>query len=199
MGAIFAAIYDPFMRRTEEACLRAWRRELLHDVRGDVLEVGAGTGANKPFYEPDARVTFTDPDPAMRRRIPGATTADVSALPFEDASFDVVVATLVLCSVPDVDRALAEIARVLRPGGRYVFLEHVAGEPDRLRWQRRIEPFWSPLAGGCRLTCDTEAAIQRHFTIPSITRQSMRKAMPFLRPTVRGWALPAASKDERLS
>jgi ubiquinone/menaquinone biosynthesis C-methylase UbiE len=184
------------MRGSEEACLRDWRRELLSDLQGDILEVGAGTGANAPFYAPSAHVIFTEPDAAMRRRLSArgltAQDADAAALPFPDASFDAVVATLVLCTVPSPERVLDEVARVLKPGGTFAFLEHVAGTGGRLRVQKWLEPIWTPLAEGCHLTRDPEAAIAARFTIVSATRESMRKALPFVRPTVRGLAKRSA-------
>jgi SAM-dependent methyltransferase len=203
VSRLFAALYDPFMRSAEQACLGAWRAELLACAAGEVLEIGAGTGANLPFY-PEAveRLVAAEPDEAMRARLArhaGATRAGrlevhaaaVGALPFGDGSFDGVVSTLVLCSVPDVAKALAELRRVLRPGGRFFFLEHVAAEdrPSRLAWQRRIEPLWARLAGNCHLTRRTGDAIrQAGFVVERETRASMKKAMPFLRPSIRGVA-----------
>ena len=198
----FAPFYDAFMRRSEEACVRDWRRELLADVRGEVLDLGAGTGANLPFFSPEAHVVAAEPDSAMARRLRAHARAtgvvvDVvdavaEALPFADASFDVVVSTLVLCTVDDVDRALAEVKRVLRPDGRFIFLEHVAADdPTRQRWQKLLEPVWKPLAGGCHVTRHTDRAIERAgFTIESIDRASMRKAVPIVRPSIRGVARP---------
>jgi ubiquinone/menaquinone biosynthesis C-methylase UbiE len=194
------------MRRSERACLQEWRRELLAGTSGAVLEVGAGTGANVPYYPPAVeRLLLTDPDPHMLarlerplaalRRPAKVESAVADRLPFPDASFDFVVGTLVLCSVPDPAAALAEIRRVLRPDGAFVFLEHVAADEDdeggarRLAWQRRIEPLWSRFADGCRLTRRTDAAIEAAgFSFESLTRASMRRALPFLRPTIRGLA-----------
>ena len=206
MSSLLAAIYDRFMRRAEQAGLRAWRRELLADLDGVVLEVGAGTGANLLLYPPAVtRIVLTEPDPAMRRRLRRAvrrardpravvSPAPADALPADDGSLDAVVATLVLCSVPDPASALREIRRVLRPGGRLVFLEHVAAtdRPDRFTWQRRIEPFWSPLTGNCHLTRRTEEEIvAAGFVIERVASESMRKALPWLRPSVRGVATRA--------
>jgi SAM-dependent methyltransferase len=112
-----------------------------------------------------------------------------------DGSFDVVVSTLVLCSVPDQPAALVELRRVLRPGGRLAFLEHVAAvdRPGRLRWQQRLEPVWKRLAGGCHLTRRTAEAVGgAGFTLGEITRESARKAAPVVRPTVRGHATATA-------
>jgi len=117
--------------------------------------------------------------------------APLDSLPFRAGEFDAVVCSLVLCSVPDQPAALAEIARVLKPGGRLVFLEHVAadGRPERLKWQRRIEPVWKHLMGNCHLTRRTEAAIAAAgFKIEQIQRESIRKALPIVRPSIRGLA-----------
>ena len=213
MSRFMAAIYDRFMRDSERACLEGWRAELLSDIAGDVLEIGAGTGASLRHYTSGVtRLVLTEPDPHMRTKLEARLRADgdhrgvrvervelshatASALPFADASFDVVVSMLVLCSVKDVEVTLREVARVLRPAGRFVFLEHIAahdGTP-RLAWQRRIEPFWKHLAGNCHLTRHTDASINAAgFTLERDTRESMRKAMPFLRPTIRGVARKAA-------
>jgi ubiquinone/menaquinone biosynthesis C-methylase UbiE len=203
MSRIFARIYDPFMRRTERACLARWRAALLSHAAGQVLEIGAGTGANLPFY-PSAvsQLELTEPDPDMlallqaraehlQRPETRATLAAVDALPFGDEVFDTVVSTLVLCSVADVGRALREVRRVLRPGGRFLFIEHVAADdrPARLLWQRRIEPLWVHVSGNCHLTRRTDALIRESgFVVEEETRESMRKALPFLRPSIRGVA-----------
>ena len=206
MSRLFAAIYDRLMAGSEDACVRDWRAELLGGLSGRVLEIGAGTGLNLPHYSRTAvtELVLAEPDPAMRRRLDikavaqgvRATIVDApaEALPFEDATFDAVVSTLVLCSVTDQRAALAEIARVLVPGGRLVFLEHVAADaattPERRRRQQRIEPVWRRVAGGCHLTRETEGAIRdAGFTFAEEpTRESMRNAFTFVRATVRGTA-----------
>ena len=203
MSWLMAAVYDRFMRASEEACLARWRAELLRDLSGAVLEVGAGTGVTLPHYPKwVARLALSEPDAHMRRKL--KRKADASALrnieisdapldslPFRAGEFDAVVCSLVLCSVPDQQAALAAIARVLKPGGRLVFLEHVAadGRPERLKWQRRIEPVWKHLMGNCHLTRRTEAAIAAAgFKIEQIQRESIRKALPIVRPSIRGLA-----------
>ncbi|CAN5744442.1 class I SAM-dependent methyltransferase [soil metagenome] len=204
MSWLFARCYDRLMAQTEQACLQGWRAELLAGVEGDVLEIGAGTGRNLDHYgDRVERLVLLEPDRHMRTRLSSGLggrhlpfAVEVSdgsgaALPFADASFDAVVSTLVLCSVPDEHQALREIARVLRPGGRLVFLEHVAAthRPKRLRWQRRIEPLWKRLAGGCHLTRTTEDAIAgAGFDVTGVTRESARKASPLVRTMVRGTA-----------
>lgn len=207
MGRIMAAIYDRMTAESEAACLQEWRAALLRDLSGDVLEVGAGTGVNLPHYPATLRhLVVSEPDPHMRRRLDARRAGhtgprtevvawSVDALPVPDESFDAVVATLVLCSVPDLGRAIAEIHRVLKSGGRFVFLEHVAAErrPRRLRWQRRVEPVWKRIAGNCHLTRRTADAIAAGgLRIEELTRESMRKAWPLVRPTIRGWAVKPA-------
>ena len=196
-----AAIYDGMMRGSEEACLGQWRAELLRELSGAVLEIGAGTGATLSLY-PKAvtRLVMCEPDPHMRRKLAAklGTAAHVEISPFsiqdlsfKEKSFDAVVSSLVLCSVPDQAAALAQIRRVLKRGGRLVFLEHVLaeGKPNRLKWQRRIEPVWKHLMGNCHLTRRTEAAIEAAgFRIERIQRESMRKALPVCRPSIRGIA-----------
>jgi len=203
MSWLMAAIYDRFMRGSEEACLGQWRGELLQGLTGEVLEVGAGTGVSVPHYPKSVtRLVLSEPDPHMRRRLQARrgssggprveiSDASIEALPMAPASFDTVTASLVLCSVPALHPALAEIFRVLRPGGRFVFLEHVAADrnPKRLKWQQRIEPVWKRLAGNCHLTRRTEEAIiAAGFEIEWIRRESIRKAMPLARPSIRGVA-----------
>jgi len=145
-----------------------------------------------------------EPDPDMRARLArrlgrkaenrniAVKMAEASAgrLPYEDARFDAVVVTLVLCSVEDVAQSLAEVRRVLKPGGRLAFLEHVASDdPWHLRWQRRIEPAWKRFGGNCHLTRDTESAIRdAGFTIERIDRHVERRRFLLVRKTVRGIA-----------
>jgi len=202
MGRAMAALYDRVMRGSEEACLGEWRSELLARASGRVLEIGAGTGASLPFYTGAvSRLVLAEPDRFMRARLRRAAAgcpfevelseAGAGALPFAACSFDTVVSSLVLCSVGSLEGSLAELHRVLVPGGRLLFLEHVAAEerPHRLKWQRRVEPLWRRLAGGCHLTRRTEEAIgAAGFEIEEIVRESIRKAMPLARPSVRGVA-----------
>ena len=167
-----------------------------------MLEVGAGTGVNLAYYPKGVRLVLAEPDRDMAKRLEGRMSgtrhdgtrvdaADAEALPYPDASFDVVVSTLVLCSVARPGRALEEIGRVLRPGGRLVFIEHVGAEvgSSRRAWQGRIEPVWKHVAGGCCLTRDTRTSIARAgLTFERIDEESMRKALPFVRPSIRGVA-----------
>jgi ubiquinone/menaquinone biosynthesis C-methylase UbiE len=208
MGRIFAALYDRLSAASEEACGQEWRRHLLADLQGVVVEIGAGTGHNLAQYPATLdRLVATEPERAMRARL-AARVAEVSPpfpveivdapadwLPLADGAADAVVSTLVLCTVPDPAAALAEARRVLRPGGRLVFLEHVVApeKPRRHRWQRRIEPLWRLAFGGCHLTRDTVAAIgAAGFDVVDHRRESMRKASPVVRTTERGFAVKPA-------
>ena len=203
MSWLMATIYDRFMQGMERACGDAWRRELVGDLRGDVLEIGAGTGRNLDHYREVGRLVLAEPDPHMRRRLAEKTKSspgvareveivawEAELLACDAASFDAVVCTLVLCSVRDPKQSLEEIRRVLRPGGKLCFLEHVAAEdPSRLAWQRRAEPLWKVVAGNCHLCRDTAGSIETAgFAFEKITRESARKALPIVRPTIRGVA-----------
>ena len=193
MSFITAFFYDTFMSKTEEACLKQWRQDLVGQVSGEVLEIGAGTGANVRFY-PDTvtRLVLSEPDRHMRKflteqvsssRFDQVTVAGGTAeqIESEDESFDFVVTTLVCCSVSNLDNCLGEIQRVLKPGGGLVFLEHVAAADgsSRRRWQNRINPVWKAFMGNCHLNRETEQAIlAQGFEIKHIDRESMRKALP---------------------
>jgi ubiquinone/menaquinone biosynthesis C-methylase UbiE len=168
---IHAAGYDTMTGPLERAVLAERRARLLSPLDGQVLEVGAGTGANLAHYRHAGQVIAAEPDPAMRRRlaaraatapVPVEITSDAAeSLRHLDASFDAVVFTLVLCSVASPDRALAEARRVLRPAGRLIVLEHVRGGGSLARWQDRLTPVWSRINAGCHLNRDIAAAIQR--------------------------------------
>lgn len=200
-GPLGAWVYDWTLAGAESACLGDWRRALLSVAHGDVLEIGAGTGANLPHY-PTAvrRLVLAEPDAGMRARLkrkvgerPDVTVIDATAesIPLPDKAFDIVVSTLVLCSVDSPGRSLGEVWRLLRPGGRLLFLEHVAaeGRPGRLRWQRLLEPVWRCMAGNCHLTRHTAAAIEEMgFQVEDVRRESIRKVAGVVRPSVRGVA-----------
>lgn len=163
----FAAAYAR-ASAAEDRVLGAERRALLAEATGTVVEIGAGTGANLAAYPPVARLLLLEPSPAMRERLAplaaeyGADVIDASAeaIPLPDASVDTVVATLVLCSVGDLEAALSEIRRILKPDGRLLLLEHVRSDEPRLaRWQDRVEPVWCHLARGCHPNRDTLRAV----------------------------------------
>ena len=203
MSFLTAYFYDRVMAKTEEACLKEWRYDLLQQVSGEVLEVGAGTGANIKLYSADVtQLVVTEPDEHMRKflkekignqQLENVSVASGTADLIEaaDESFDYVVSSLVCCSVMDLEACLREIRRVLRPGGGFVFLEHVAAADgsSRRRWQNIINPVWKTFMGNCHLNRETESAIVTEgFDIVQIDRESMRKAPSIVRPTIRGIA-----------
>ncbi len=205
-GRMFSAFYDRAFAATEEAGLREMRRDLLRQARGRVLELGAGTGLNLELYPREGLdcLTLTEPDPHMFRQLrsraqevcPGADLIEAGAeeLPFEDDSFDTVVVTLVLCTVPDQPAALREISRVLTPGGQLLFLEHVrADHPDLAKWQDRLEVPWRFLGDGCHCNRDTVAGLRAAgFELSDLECAELPKAPPIVRPLVRGSARIAA-------
>ncbi|RMH41250.1 MAG: class I SAM-dependent methyltransferase [Deltaproteobacteria bacterium] len=203
MSWLLSQLYDRTLRKAEAATLAAWRASLLGELSGTVLEIGAGTGANLPHYPARiARLVVTEPDRHMRRRLAAkfpdvdCVDAPVERLPVADASFDAVVATLVLCSVRDPRAALREIARVLRPGGRFAFIEHVAAaEPRRRRVQALVEPVWKRIAGNCHCTRDAERDIRAAgFSIERIGRGDIRGVYPWVRPAIYGIARRAGTE-----
>ena len=172
MDSIDARRYDQGMWLLEHARLRDLRRALLAEARGAVLEIGAGTGANLPLYGDGVVVTAVELRPerlaaAARKAHAAGCAADITVvaadahwLPFPDAAFDTLVATLVFCSVEQPAAVLAELRRVLRPGGRLLLLEHVRGQTP---WTRRLtdwlHPLWFALQGECHLNRETAATV----------------------------------------
>ncbi|HVY77221.1 MAG TPA: class I SAM-dependent methyltransferase [Solirubrobacterales bacterium] len=200
-GRAFTEIYDRGLRATEEAGLRETRRMALAKASGRTVDLGAGTGANLALYPPAvSELVLVEPDPHMLRKLrprlaaasPRAEVvqAGAEALPFADESFDTAVFTLVLCTVPDPAAALAEAARVLKPGGRLLFVEHVRAEdPGLARWQDRLERPWRFLGDGCHCNRDTAATIAAsRFAVEQIERGRMPKSPPIVRPLITGSA-----------
>jgi ubiquinone/menaquinone biosynthesis C-methylase UbiE len=192
-----ARLYDAMMARGEGAFMGQWRGELLGDLDGQVLELGAGTGANLGHYPPGVELTLTEPDRHMRARLMArhpslqVTRCKAEQLPFDSGRFDVVVMTLVLCSVRSPSLALSEVSRVLKPGGRLVFVEHVASRDPGLRaWQERLQPLWSLVAGNCHLAREAVTEISAAgFTTLALQRERMPGAPALVAPTVRGVAV----------
>ena len=158
---VMAVVYDPFLWFGEIAGMRRRRRALLAETRGRVLEIGAGTGLNVAHYPSDVDdLLLAEPEPGMRRRLARRVAgldrpariidAGAERLPLADSSVDAVVSTLVLCTVADPERALREIARVLRPNGELLFIEHVrAGSRFHAACQDVLRRPWRGFAGGC--------------------------------------------------
>lgn len=201
-GRMFAAMYDRSMAGAEKAVLRGRREGLLRDVTGSVLELGGGTGANLAFYGPNVtNLVITEPEEPMARRLEQkleryslpATVLRVPAedLAFEANSFDFVVSTLVLCTVDNPAKALAETHRVLKPGGKLVFLEHVrSDDPQLARWQDRFHGVWRRAARGCRCNRPTEDTIEAAgFSVVNLEHDSVPKAPPIVRPLIAGAAV----------
>ncbi len=203
-GRAFSAAYDRGFKGAEDAGLRDMRRELLAQARGRVLELGAGTGLNLEHYPEEIDgLTLVEPDPHMTKQLreklarSGRSTeisvveAPGEELPFAYASFDTVAVTLVLCTVPDPEATLAEIKRVLEPGGQLLFLEHVrSNHADLAKWQDRLESPWRFLADGCRCNRDTVSAIgAAGFELGDVESGELPKLPPIVRPLATGSAI----------
>jgi ubiquinone/menaquinone biosynthesis C-methylase UbiE len=200
----FAAIYDPLDRLIEKRGLTDLRKEVTGKARGRVVEVGAGTGQNFRHYPSSVvELIATEPDPHMLRRArekaaEAAVTirleqAPAERLPVEDRSVDTVVSTYVFCTVPDPRSALNEIKRILKPDGRFLFLEHVRAEDPRLaKWQDRLQRPWSFFGAGCHPNRDTAATIEgAGFAFEELDRFMFKPELPLARPQIKGSARPA--------
>jgi ubiquinone/menaquinone biosynthesis C-methylase UbiE len=202
---VFAALYDRMMRRGEQRSMGKRRRELVCNARGRTLEIGAGTGANIAHYPDDIQeLILAEPFEPMRRRLErklgesgkSASTLDASAeaIPLEDESLDTVVSTLVLCTVDFPDIALAEVRRVLRPGGQLLFIEHVRSHSPRVaRWQDRLETPWRHFGAGCRCNRDTIASIAAAGLSSQHKDVHWRGVPPIVAPLVTGRAVKGQS------
>lgn len=168
---MFAFWYDK-LNYAIEWRLKDYRRRTAGRARGDVLEIGGGTGINLRFYPGDVNLTMVEPNPHMvprLRRRAKRHNVQLTVVPdygeelsFEDASFDTVVTSLVLCTVKDLDKVIGEARRILRPGGSFYFYEHVQSHnPRRQRFEDLLNPYWKWATAGCNLNRDIESAIRR--------------------------------------
>jgi ubiquinone/menaquinone biosynthesis C-methylase UbiE len=197
-------LYDLAGRRVEKGELGKRRHALVSGLEGTVLEVGAGTGLNLPHYERASRVVAVEPDPSMaarlRKRAPDASVpveilaGKAESLPFEDATFDTAVVTFVLCSVEHPQTALAEVRRVLRPGGRLVLLEHVRGEGRLARWQDRLTPLHRKVAGNCHLNREAKDEVAAAgFDVTGLQPVRIPGSHPLVRSGLQGVAIKTSS------
>jgi len=197
---LFARVYAR-VGHLMDAEIADHRRRLLASLTGRVLEVGAGNGLNFPYYPAAVtEVLAIEPEPYLRRQALAAArqtpvpirivAGAAEALPAPDGAVDAVVASLVLCTVTDPGQALAETRRVLRPGGRLRFYEHVrATDPRLARWQDRLQRPWGWLVGGCHPNRDTVAAITAaELRLVQLDRFDLPAMPPLARPHVLGVA-----------
>ncbi len=200
-GRIFARFYDRFMAATEDAGLAQRRRTLLSEAHGSVIEIGAGTGANLARYPAGlTEVVLVEPEQPMAEQLQQhlgriaspvrIVQAPAEAIPVPDHSFDFAVATLVLCTVRDPQQALSELRRVLKPGGRLLFLEHVRAEdPSVAKWQDRLHPLWLRIGHGCHCNRSTLEEIRASgFIVESVEHGRLPKAAPIVKPMIAGVA-----------
>jgi len=209
-GHVFAAMYDRMLGKTERAGLGEHRRALLAGAAGDVLEIGGGTGANLQYYGDTVRsLTIVEPEKPMLKRLEHhieqsgrqakALRAPAEDLPFNDASFDAIVSTLVLCTVDDVPRALRELCRVLRPGGKLLFIEHVRSDDEKLaRTQDRMLPINVRIGHGCHPNRRTLDSIRdAGFEVTSLEHDTLKHTPKFIRPLIVGVATRGPGDPDR--
>lgn len=191
-SASFTSWYRLVMPIVDRLGLDQVRHRLLSEVSGRVLEIGAGTGLNFPHYQSDVDLTIAEPNPYMieilrdsfadrkfeiiDKRIEDIVTDDARF-----GTFDYVVSTLVLCSVDDIAQALATISRLLRPGGKFLFLEHEVAPGFYARFQKLITPLWSRVADGCHLNREIVIAIDES---PLVATEIIRFRFPLGAPLV---------------
>jgi len=200
----FAAIYDRMMASAERSFMKQVRQEIVGGAQGRVLEVGAGTGAGFPYYRDGVEVIAIEPDPYMLSRAQRRAQelnrpielkqAPAEDIPFDDASFDTVVATLVMCSVRDPAKALSEIRRVLKPQGEYRFYDHVRYDHAfGAFWQDLVTPLWRWCGAGCHPNRDIARLIREAgFNIIELELLKPFPPIPpmvFVRPCIKGVAL----------
>ena len=202
---IFPWFLDKFMARR---FFREKRKEVLAATEGKVLEIGFGTGLNLAQYPNHIKnITSVDVNSGMHRyvrkriksvgKIVNHYVITAEKLPMADQTFDTVVSTWTLCSIPNVDQALKEIYRVLKPGGKLIFIEHgLSGVKSVQKWQKRIGPFWKKVGDGCHLDRDIKALVSAHFfQIIEYKEFDMRKAPKIMGHMYQGVAIKESGKS----
>lgn len=200
-SGLSARLYEPFLWLGEKAGFWRWRQRLVSGVSGSVIEIGAGTGLNLPFYPSGLeRLVLVEPEvhkaKVLGKKTPPAGVnpeiirAPGESLPFEDDTFDTVILTLVLCTVADPNATAAEIRRVLKPDGRFLFIEHVRSDSPRLgRFQDRMEGPWKKLADGCHCNRRTVPMLEANgFKVEIAAEMDKLPMFPLTRPIVSGVA-----------
>ncbi|MFC7139938.1 class I SAM-dependent methyltransferase [Halosimplex aquaticum] len=199
---VFARLYDPVMGPAERTLLAAHRRYLVDGLSGSVLDLGAGTGAMFPYFAEladagvDVLPVAIEPDPHMRAQAVDRANeigldvqieeASAEELPFADDSFDAVVASLVFCTIPDVDAALSEVVRVLKSGGEFRFLEHVRGTGPTGTVHDVLAPAWHVVAGGCHLNRETGEVFRSDDRFELVDYSRVSSVPSSIVPVVRG-------------
>jgi ubiquinone/menaquinone biosynthesis C-methylase UbiE len=196
---IFAKLYDPFFAAAERDGLGQKRKDLLAQASGRVIEIGAGTGLNLEYFPSTLeKVVLSEPSEPMAAKLRDRAAAapfecevviaPAEKLPFDDDSFDTAICTLVLCTVPDPEAALAEISRVLAPGGRLLLLEHVRNaDAKSAKWQDRLETPWRLFGNGCYCNRDTEANVKAAgFALDDLDHGTLPHFPPIARPLIVG-------------
>ena len=197
---IFPMFYDQIVRH---AIFADKRRETLKPVEGRVLEIGIGTGSNLDFYpESVSEIDAIDPNPGMEKQLRAKLLkkkikvnfliGSAEQLPYENETFQTVVSTLTMCSIPNLQKALSEISRVLTPNGKLIFFEHgLSAEPKIKRVQKFLNPIQNVVGCGCQLTVDVEAELTKaDFTISSLKKDYLSNYPKFIAYIYEGCANP---------
>ena len=206
---VFAGAYDRFLKNSEEAGLSKSREEIVSKAKGCTLEIAAGTALNLPHYSSDVTdLTLTDAYPSMIKQIQKKVEksgrratimeADAENLPFEDETFDTVVASMILCSTTDPSKILTEIHRVLKKGGQYLFLEHVRNPDQKIaEKQDRIQPLWHLFGNGCHCNRDTITTIRESpLEVKEINRGTIPKAWSIIEAMITGRAVRSRTTEK---
>ena len=202
-GGLRSRLFAIMMARgsdVHDAFLAPYKRRLLSDLRGEIMEIGPGSGPNLAYYSPDIHWIGVEPNPYMHDYLRASAaeqgrtidlrTGHAEALPAEDESMDAVVSTLVLCSVHDLDASLAEARRVLKPGGKFIFIEHVAAARGTglRRVQNFVRPLWRAVADGCQPNREIGKHLEQA-DFAELHIEYFDVAVPVVKPHIAGYAV----------